>query len=702
MNLSQTTRRQRYSRKGWSDVMSEFEEGGRVTSEHAFFLQAAARFFERLSKRGSPEWQDGALNFARKFADYLGLAETHHHLKTFDEDTSSPLERRRLLARISADLKSQKFDLTHSALAARLEFLGDILELDPTDQAILAIAARYRQFSIWSYFFNDAFTGRSEDMPLFLAILSGVNADKCRRTLARAGVLRSKGLLESRSDINDLDLSDYIQAFLDGPASNEREMFEALLPTLPTSSLALVDFEHLIGAVDQAEKLLCHAKTSRKRANLLLYGPPGTGKTELAKLLADRLEIPAISVGEADDDGDEPSREERLLHLTIARKLTERRTCALLIIDEAEDLFAGRGSKLWLNKLVEDGVGPHIWIVNDPHMLGEPVVRRMDMAIRLDFPSTATRRAIVTKLLTQQGMLALSKGSDAETGLAELAALETSPAILSTALQTSQKIGKGITAAVHVARDLTEASGRNVSSSMTLAPSSFDPDLSVANCDLMALTEHLSLTPMTWSLLLSGPPGTGKSAFARHIAERIGCDLICRSGAELLGMYVGQTEKLIARAFAEAQRKNAILLIDEADSFLSNRDMANRNWEISMTNEMLRQMEGGRARFIATTNRASTFDPASARRFDLQAEFGTLDRCRARRLYSVYFDHEATMDLDTIEGLTPGDFSQVRNRARLLNEAQPDTILKWLRGAVEDRSGVSHQTGFDIKLPSAE
>ena len=58
-------------------------------------------------------------------------------------------------------------------------------------------------------------------------------------------------------------------------------------------------------------------------------------------------------------------------------------------------------------------------------------------------------------------------------------------------------------------------------------------------------------------------------------------------------MYVGETEKAFSRVFAEAERAVAILLIDEADSFLASRDKSQRNWEISMTNEMLRQMERG-------------------------------------------------------------------------------------------------------------
>ncbi|WP_232493846.1 AAA family ATPase [Novosphingobium kaempferiae] len=52
---------------------------------------------------------------------------------------------------------------------------------------------------------------------------------------------------------------------------------------------------------------------------------------------------------------------------------------------------------------------------------------------------------------------------------------------------------------------------------------------------------------MGWSLLLSGPSGTGKSAYARHLAQRMGLEVEDCRGADLLSPYVGGTEAKIAR-----------------------------------------------------------------------------------------------------------------------------------------------------------
>ncbi|MHB8530708.1 MAG: AAA family ATPase [Caulobacteraceae bacterium] len=54
------------------------------------------------------------------------------------------------------------------------------------------------------------------------------------------------------------------------------------------------------------------------------------------------------------------------------------------------------------------------------------------------------------------------------------------------------------------------------------------------------------------SFCLHGPPGTAKSAFARHLAGRLGLDVVEKRASDLLSMWVGETEKGIARAFEEA------------------------------------------------------------------------------------------------------------------------------------------------------
>ena len=93
-------------------------------------------------------------------------------------------------------------------------------------------------------------------------------------------------------------------------------------------------------------------------------------------------------------------------------------------------------------------------------------------------------------------------------------------------------------------------------------------------------------------LLFSGPPGTGKTAYARYLAERLNLSIQQKRASDLLSPFVGMTESNIAEAFATAEREGALLLIDEADSLFIDRRTACASWERSQTNELLTRMSG--------------------------------------------------------------------------------------------------------------
>ena len=63
-------------------------------------------------------------------------------------------------------------------------------------------------------------------------------------------------------------------------------------------------------------------------------------------------------------------------------------------------------------------------------------------------------------------------------------------------------------------------------------------------------------------------PGTGKTAWAHYLGRVLGKRVIVKRCSDLLDCFVGMTEKKIAAAFEEAKTENAILVMDEADSFL--------------------------------------------------------------------------------------------------------------------------------------
>jgi SpoVK/Ycf46/Vps4 family AAA+-type ATPase len=173
-----------------------------------------------------------------------------------------------------------------------------------------------------------------------------------------------------------------------------------------------------------------------------------------------------------------------------------------------------------------------------------------------------------------------------------------------------------------------------------------------------------------FNLLFYGPPGAGKSELARYIAGHLERELIVKRVSDVVSPYVGETEQNISRIFAEAEAAEAVLVIDEADSFLFNRSRAVRSWEISQTNEFLTQMERFRGILICTTNRFEDLDQASVRRFNYKIGFRCLKpegnvifyRKLLSPLTTAPLNKEWGDMLENIGDLTPGDFRVVRDR----------------------------------------
>jgi SpoVK/Ycf46/Vps4 family AAA+-type ATPase len=172
------------------------------------------------------------------------------------------------------------------------------------------------------------------------------------------------------------------------------------------------------------------------------------------------------------------------------------------------------------------------------------------------------------------------------------------------------------------------------------------------------------------ALLFHGPPGTGKTTLGNYIGRHLERQIIVRRYSDLQSMYVGQGEKNIRDAFFEAEREDAILIIDEADSMLFGRDRAVRSYEITFTNEFLTQMEVFKGILICTTNRLGDLDPAALRRFTFKVGFDYLtsdgNLVFYNRLLQPMLKSKLTVrdrkSIMSLKRLSPGDFKTVRKR----------------------------------------
>jgi hypothetical protein len=152
--------------------------------------------------------------------------------------------------------------------------------------------------------------------------------------------------------------------------------------------------------------------------------------------------------------------------------------------------------------------------------------------------------------------------------------------------------------------------------------------------------------------------------------------------------FVGETEQNMAAMFEEAEAEQAVLLLDEADSFLRSRRMAERNYEVSEVNEMLQGMERYAGVFICTTNLFDELDEAALRRFTFKIRFSRSPRssacaCSSSRRWPARPTRSPTSSAtawSALDQIAPGDFAAVRRQVDILGAPlTPDEFLSQLR-----------------------
>jgi len=222
-----------------------------------------------------------------------------------------------------------------------------------------------------------------------------------------------------------------------------------------------------------------------------------------------------------------------------------------------------------------------------------------------------------------------------------------------------------------------------------------------ANVDLLNLVKGLQRSKKG-NLCFYGAPGTGKTALAGFIAKSLDMPLLRKKASDLLGMYVGESEKNIARMFEEAAAEGAVLVLDEADSLLRDRRDAKQSWEVTQVNELLVQMENFDGLFICSTNLMDDLDQASLRRFAIKVKFDYLKPEQACRMLEKEcvgaLSDKDKCDITSMSCLAPGDFSAVKKRLDILGmEATSDVMIQALKDEVlVKEEKISNPIGFGM------
>ncbi|MBV7317005.1 AAA family ATPase [Shewanella sp. NIFS-20-20] len=492
---------------------------------------------------------------------------------------------------------------------------------------------------------------------------------------------------------------------------------EFLAPILNRSAEAqfnLSQFGHVNTAL-LANYLTTITKGPTTGVNILLYGKAGTGKTELARTLAKTVNRCLLEV-KSDPVFDNRYRSThrtemattlRLAHLNLLQGLLAGGNDSLLLVDECEALFAQvdeQYSKERLMHTLEQNQVPAIWITNHVDLLEPSFIRRFKLVMEVPVPDEPFAYALCQQLLSP---LRVSK----DFRLALAAKTNITPAIVGNAVHVAMTLkvkgAKAETLLDEVIGTTLDACGEEGSLPKYQGELPFDNNMlnfklakdGTDTNNILKSINHAIEQALPVRVILSGPPGTGKTAWVHHLAESHGYELLHIKCSDVLSKYVGESEQNIARLFNEASKQQKLILIDEVDSLLSKRDRANALHEIQLVNELLSQLECNTVPVFAATNALANIDSAVMRRFDFKLVCDYLTIAQRQNLFRQTFGikrltNEEITTLSTLNQLTPGDFAILARRQRFEPKRDHRAIALALLSAENDRKQVQPRIGF--------
>ncbi|WP_114909097.1 AAA family ATPase [Haemophilus haemolyticus] len=592
-----------------------------------------------------------------------------------------------------------------------IDTLTQLLSLNTTEQTLFRLSVQLR--------LDEPLKKLSEALPKsnlvgvseLLSNLFGLPKSDIISALKDKGKLLGYGLLER--NYNPDRFHDYLDwgkmldfdEFISEPL-NEQVLLKVCTKPAIEPSLSLEDFAYLNEMKTMMlDYLQSSFATHRKGANILIYGAPGTGKTELATLLGKVLSVSVNNITYMDEDGDVISAEDRLNKCRFAQKVLEGQS-SLLIFDEIEDVFragffersVAQKNKAWMNQLLENNNVPMIWLSNSVSGIDPAFLRRFDLILEMPDLPLKNKSALITQLT--EGKLSPAYVQH----FAKVRSL--TPAILSRTIRVAKELNTSNFAEtlLMMFNQTLKSQNKPKIEPLVLGKADYNLNYVACNDNIHRISEGLKQSKKG-RICCYGPPGTGKTAWAAWLAEQLDMPLLLRQGSDLLNPYVGGTEQNIAQAFEQAKADNALLVLDEVDTFLFSREGANRSWERSQVNEMLTQIERFEGLMVVSTNLIEVLDPAALRRFDLKLKFDYLTlkqrldfaKQQSEILGLPLLSEEDFTQIESLNLLTPGDFAAVARRHQFSTFQKVQDWLNALQGECEVKpvfSATTRRIGF--------
>jgi SpoVK/Ycf46/Vps4 family AAA+-type ATPase len=593
---------------------------------------------------------------------------------------------------------------------SKLENLKKFLNLDEIEIQVVEFVYYITSNEFFLTLFQD--TLRYYNLSLMISLFLDEDEYKIKSVLQKKSKLIQYGVIDI-IDVNELQLNEEIYEYLIDISSFDftDKFFKVIDPNDPQNNV--LDLS-LFNFYKDKIKILQALLKSEGKTNILFYGQSGTGKTSLAKSVIASLNKKIIYVSNSPDVSSDKDNHfsNRITSLIITCNYAKDND-GIVIMDEADDFLnshfsvnnlffrnaKGSGSiqKNWLNDFLESHDYKIIWITNHTMLMDESVKRRFDYSIHFNTFNGETREYIIKKILKKYE---LEKSIELQDLKEYFFDLSIPIGIIENALYQVHQILKvnPLTKSemIQIARELLNSSYElvynNRLKTISYDRTYYDIDFIHAAPEPYRVLNQIENfiknnknKQKNLNCLFYGLPGTGKTEFARYIAQKINYRVIEIQPSDIKHPLFGVSEQLLGDYFRKASKGNIILIVNEIDVFLSKELQHEVNHSIQQ--QFIQEMENFKGILIGTTNSIDRIPLRAKRRFHLKVEFLPIKKEKLTKVFLRFFSEhlptpqlspEQLKKLEQLENLTIGDFYIVKRQIEYEGELYFEEIYQKL------------------------